>query len=280
MFVVLQSHAIAGRQIRLLVPCWLGLMLVFMAGSAAEAAGTNETKTATPLNLANPALLTGTFYQLGSNRKTVLFQFRRKAVRDRDDIRVEQVFSLPDGTTACREVIHYRNDRLVSYEMEDFRAGLRGSIDVKADPKKADREKMALEFIQDRKRGQEIDSATKASPTNTLIADTIYPYILDHWSELAGGASVKFHFVSLDPPDIFSFRVVKEADITWDGKPAVRIKMEPSNLIVAHLIRPIYFVIETAAPHRIFSYSGRMTPRVKVDGNWNFAEAEAVFDWK
>ena len=253
----------------------LGLLLLGRLVCFAD--GTNLLPAVT-IDLAKPSVMTGTFYEIGSDRKKILFKYRRSAKRDGDNVQVEQLFTLPDGSVACRERIHYRNDMMVSYEMEDPRADTQGSILIERDPKKPKRERILLRHVE--QQGAKITKSTEILQPNTLISDTIYPFILTRWDELMLGGVVKFHLISLDPPDVFNFRLQKEGETTWEGKPVVRIRMEPTNLIVAHFIKPIYFLIETAAPHRVFSYTGRTTPQAKVDGAWKFVEAEAVFDWK
>jgi hypothetical protein len=210
----------------------------------------------------------------------VLFQYRRSAVRDGALIQVEQLFLSPDGATACREHIQYRNGQLVSYATEDLRAEARGVITIDADPKKPRKERVLLEQVQGRDSGAKTIRGVENYQTNMLICDTIYPFILAHWDEILHGTAVKFRLISLDPPTTFGFKVVKQSETTWRGRPVLVVKMEPANLILSHLVHPIFFSIELAAPHRVFSYTGRITPRDKVGGAWKFVEAEAVFDWK
>lgn len=261
-----------GRSFRTLcIICgWL------LAGGRVGAGTTNASPAGMKIDLADPPIVTGTFYEIGSNRKTVLFKYRRVATRDEDVIQVEQTFTIPDGSVACRENIRYQNGELVSYAMQDLRAGSRGSVVVEPDPKKPKKERLQLVYAED---GGKIQKASETAQPNTLISDTIYPYILGHWDELLAGGAVKFRFISLDPPATFSFRLTKDSEGTWQGRPFVGIKMEPTNFIVAHWIRPIFFTIEQAAPHRVFSYTGRTTPRILTGGAWKFADAEAVFDW-
>ena len=257
---------------------WLTLLL--LAGRlAGQAADTNAPAAIPKIDLASPSLMTGTFYEVGTDRKKVLFKYRRVATHEGGIVHVEQIFSLPDGTVVCREHIRYRGDQLVSYAMEDLQAAIRGRISIAPDPKKPREDRIKLDFIEGRKTEEKIKDASESMEKNTLIADTIYPYILTHWDELLQGATVKFRFISLDPARTFGFHLVKMGAADWQGHPAIRIKMEASNFIVAHLINPIYFVIEQAPPHRIFSYTGRTTPRVLVNGSWKPVDAEAVFDW-
>ena len=254
------------------------IISVLLGRGSASANITNQPPASLTIDLADPAVMTGTFYEIGSNQKTILFKYRRQAARDGDAIRVEQTFTLPNGTVACKETILYRHDQLVSYAMQDLRAKSQGSILIEPDPKKPKTQRLQLEFLA-RGDGERIRKSSETLQPNTLICDTISPFILSHWDELLKGASVKFHFVSLDPSGTFNFHLIKTSESTWQGQPVIGIKMEPTNFIIAHWIRPIFFTIEKAAPHRAFSYTGRTTPRNYVDGAWKFVDAEAVFDW-
>jgi hypothetical protein len=273
----INTVTLAGKNRRVI---WLLGMLVSLWGRLiCPAAETNVPVTSAVINLATPAVMTGTFYEIGSERKNVLFKYRRAATSKGDLIQVEQTFAQPDGVVICRENILYRSSQLVSYAMEDSRAGVRGSIVIDHGTKKRGEQQILLDYIEKRPSGPKIHQATERLEPNTLISDTIYPYILTHWDYLRQGTVVKFHFISLDPATTLNFRLVKEAETNWQGRAVVRIKMEASNFIVAHWINPIYFLIEKAPPHRIFSYIGRTTPRALVDGAWKPMDAEAVFDW-
>jgi hypothetical protein len=259
---------------------WPLILLLLVIGRQGTTAGETNLPAAIPqIDMGTPSVMTGTFYEIGSDRKKVLFKYRRAATRDGEVIHVEQTFSRPDGAVACREHIRYQNNELVSYAMEDVPAAIRGRIVIVRDPKKPRADHIMLDFIEGRKEEEKTKKTSEKMEKNTLIADTIYPHILAHWDELMAGTIVKFQFISLDPATTFGFRLVKENNTEWQGHPSVRVKMEPSNFIVARLINPIYFIIETAPPHRIFSYIGRTTPRALVNGSWKPVDAEAVFDW-
>ena len=43
---------------------------------------------------------------------------------------------------------------------------------------------------------------------------------------------------------------------------------------------PLVFTVEKEAPHRVLSYTGGTTPRVKKGRKWKYLDAEVVFDWK
>ena len=230
-----------------------------------------------PFDYATPKLLTGTVYALGSDQKKVLFTFQRTATRSNSIVRVERKFIRPDGFVAAVEHVVYESGRLVSYDMREFQANLWGDIEIGFDPKNPARQKISIDFCP---ASGVKKSASRNLEPDTLIDDTIYPFILAHWDELMRGDSIKFQFVSLEWERTFSFRFKKDSETTLHGVAMVRIKMEPTSFIVARLVNPLYFTIEKDGAHRIAEYAGRTTPRVKKGKSWKYLDAETVFDWK
>jgi hypothetical protein len=254
-----------------LVALWLS---DFPVGWADEAAPTVAPE---PFDYSTPSLITGTLYEVGSERKKVLFTFQRTAVRTGSTVNVERKFLSPDGSVAASESAVYESGRLVSFLMKEFQANVSGRIQVKPDPKKPAQQKLYISYGHglEPQKGDSEDL-----PANTVVDDTLYPFLLAHWDDLMRGDAVKFHFVSLEWERTFMFRLVKVGEILQNGRTEVRIKMEPTNLLVARLVDPLTFVVDQASPHRIISYVGRTTPRTKKGKSWKYLEAETVFDWK
>ena len=59
----------------------------------------------------------------------------------------------------------------------------------------------------------------------------------------------------------------------------VIIKMEPTSLIIARLVDPVFFTLEKNDQHRVLRYTGRVTPKTKVGNKWDDLDATVVFDW-
>jgi hypothetical protein len=244
-------------------------MLVFLTtpGFAADSPGAAA--------LAMPRI-TGTVYESDSDPKKILFNFLRTATNSGPRVLVECKFTRPDGTLACVEHIVYETNRLVSYHLDDLQANLGGDITIGADPKKPAVQKI---FISYRRGADAKKSAGENLPPDTLIDDDVYAFILDHWEALLRGDSVKFRFVSLEWERTFGFRFMKAGETSQRGVPMVRIKMEPTSLVVSELIKPIYFIIEKNGAHRVAEYTGRTTPRVQKGKAWKYLDAETVYDW-
>jgi hypothetical protein len=262
------SSARFGFARRLVLP-----VIMWLAGHPACPAAPAEA-----FDYAAPKLLTGTVYAAGSDRKQVLFTFRRSATRDGSTVQVERRFDRPDGSTGAVETITYESGRLVAYEMKELQVGLWGTIQIRPDPKNSARQKI---FIQHGRAGEaRSQGAGDDLPKDTVIDDTLDPFVLAHWDELMRGTAVKFRFVSLEWEKTFGFKLTKSAESVVDGKAMVTIKMEPTSLLVAGFMNPLYFRFEKDAPHRLFEYVGRTTPRFKKGKAWKYLDAETVFDWK
>jgi hypothetical protein len=228
-------------------------------------------------DFASPTNLTGTIYESGSHRQKVLYTFQRTAVRDGDTVHVERKFFCPDGTTAAVEKVTYAAGRLVHFDMQEFQAGVAGSIEITNDLQNPAHSKIAISYAHNLTPPP---GNWQKLPPDTLIDDTIYAFLMEHWDALQRGEPVKFRFVALEWEKTFSFRFIKTGESVVAGRAVVTLKMEPTNLLVASVVDPLFFTLEKAEPHRVLAYVGRTTPRTKKGKSWKYLDAETVFDWK
>ncbi len=254
----------------------LGLMLWLATGSVVLATDTVPPATAGTFDFANPKIFTGTLYETGSNRKKILYQFRRTAVRTGDTVRVTREFTTTNGSPAAVENIVYESSRFVSYQMQEFQADVSGRIEIAPDSKNPAQSKLFISY------GNGLNPPkgdAQNLPTDMVIDDTLYPFLLAHWEELMRGDTVKLHFISLERKRPFVFRLVKTGESTAAGRAEVQIKMESVNLLVGRLVNPLVFTVEKTGEHRVISYLGRTTPRISKGTTWKYLDAETVFDW-
>jgi hypothetical protein len=55
--------------------------------------------------------------------------------------------------------------------------------------------------------------------------------------------------------------------------------MEPTSLIIARLVDPLFFTLEKDGQHRVLQYTGRVTPKTRIGNKWDDLDATVVFDW-
>jgi len=242
------------------------------AGLAADTASPARTAA---YDYAEPRLLTGTLYAIGSERKTVLFTFRRTAACSNAVVHVERRFFETNGALAAEEKVVYASNRLVSFQMQEFQERVSGAVHIEPDPRNPDRQKLFIGFG----RGLTPPKGdAQKLPPDTLTDDTLYPFLLAHWDGLMRGDAVKFRFISLEWERTFEFRFVKGGESVQPGGPVVQIRMEPTGMFVAKLVDPLVFTLEKNGPHHILSYIGRTTPRIKKGKSWKYLDAETVFN--
>jgi hypothetical protein len=114
---------------------------------------------------------------------------------------------------------------------------------------------------------------------DTLTADMVGHFLIGNWDRLAGGDSVRCRYLVVPRRETVGFTFARAGDTVWRGCPAVLVRMEATSALLSPLIKPLVFTVERAAPHRVLQYTGRILPKVQVDGKWKDAEAVTVFDW-
>jgi hypothetical protein len=225
---------------------------------------------------AKPGLLTGTLYAIGSDRKQILYTFRRTAVRSGDIVHVDRQFLLTNGAVAAEEKVLYASNQLTSFEMRDFQANVSGAIHIEPDPKNPARQDIFISYAHSLNPPK---GRARILQPDTLIDDTLYPFMMEHWDELMRGRTVKFHFVSLDWERTFEFELMKTSQSVQGGQPVVLLTMKPANIFIARLVRPIVFTAQANGSHLILSYVGRTTPRIRKGSSWKELDAETVFNY-
>ncbi len=218
-----------------------------------------------------PKTLKATIYADASLKK-VLFTFHRSATNSGSSVYVVREYNLPDGTAVGRERVVYDGNKMRSFAFDDLQTGAKGSADVK---KTGGEERMDFKYTE----GSTKKSGNEKVVPDILVSDMIGPFIVAHWKELAGGASVKFRLIATTRAETVGFKLYKESETTWHGKPAINIRMQPSSIIIARLVDPLHFIVEKDGEHRVFEYIGRTTPRIQKNGKWEDLDAVTVFDW-
>lgn len=76
---------------------------------------------------------------------------------------------------------------------------------------------------------EETGSIPKQGP---MAADSgFHSFLVEHFSELLKGQTVKFRFVAAGRLDTFKFKAHRIADTTFEGKPAVRFLVEMDSML-------------------------------------------------
>jgi hypothetical protein len=246
--------------------------LVWCSVICLGAAWTTQCTGAEPA-LAEPALLNGTVYETSSGTNKVLYTFRRTAVRSNATVHVVRDFHYPNGSLAARERIAFERGELVSFRLDEKQTGAHGGSSVTKDVKR----KLLFEWTE--AAGAKTKTADEALQPDTLVGDTIPYFIVTHWNKLAQGTAVNFRFIASSRLETVGFKLVKESEISWRGKPALRLRMEPSSVIIRQIVEPLFFIVEKDGAHRVLEYIGRTTPKHREGTKWKDLDARTIYDW-
>jgi hypothetical protein len=222
-----------------------------------------------------PKLLSATIYEKNSDRKAVLYKFKRTVTRSSPTLNVVREFTYPDGKVAARESAVYEGDNLVSYELEELQINARGTVKVSRNLKSEPT--IAFKYVSDNNTKTKV--GTGSLRPDTLIGDMIAPFLVAHWNDLMKGKEVKCRYVAAARAETVGFKFAKHAESTAQGKPVVIVKMSPSSFIIAALVDPLFFTMEKDGEHRVLQYDGRTTPKIKDGNKWKDLDAVTVFDW-
>ncbi len=186
--------------------------MVQIPGLAADAS-----EVSSAWDVAGPAKITGTLYEPGSHRQTVLYHFVRTATNASGSTVCARCSGSSPLRTAWwqrKESVFYRSNQLVAYEMKEFQANLSGSIQIEPDTAKSGPAKICIGYGKGLAPPKGDPEALKP---DTLIDDDLYPR--SFWSIgtiSCAGETIKFHFVSIEWQRIFIFRLVKTGErLSW-----------------------------------------------------------------
>ena len=88
-----------------------------------------------------------------------------------------------------------------------------------------------------------------------VAADSgFHTFLRDHFGELMAGQTVTFSFAVAGNLDTFKFRARKVADTSFEGRPAVTLRIEPDSLL-RFLVDPLEVTYEPG-PRKLVEYRG------------------------
>jgi hypothetical protein len=222
-----------------------------------------------------PAVLAGTIYETSSGTNKVLFTFKRTATRSNAAVHVIADFLYPNGALAARETIVFQGGQLASFTLEEKQTGARGTSIAAPNRKNPAQQELLFSWIE----GGKTKTDTETLQADTLVGDMIPYFIVSHWNELARGEAANFRYVASSRLETVGFKLVKESELTWRGKAAVRLRMEPSSMIIRQIVDPLLFIVEKGGTHRVLEYVGRTTPKQRDGSKWKDLDARTVYDW-
>ena len=255
---------------------YLSLFNVLSVLSISSVATRAENSTQPPQSYEFPRSLNAEIYT--GDRKELLFKFSRAAEVSGSRLKVERLFSYPDGKLAARESVVYDKNALVSFELEDAQTGAKGSATIRRPTNATAKAELQIRYAK--ADGGRPKVRTETLRENTLVADMVGTFLTSNWDALKRGEKVKCRLIVTSRVETVGFTFERDSEAKLNGNEVLLVKMEPGSPIISALIHPLWFTMEQMPPHRVLEYQGRTTPKFQVDGKWKDLEALTVFDWK
>lgn len=205
--------------------------------------------------LAAPAFATGETtlkfrgyaYELASNR-FLYTEVHEQRIVDERWLGGTILYVGPDGRELGRKSMDFRQDPFVPLYRLDLKArgGYMESI-------------LALtpERIEMAKQGYGSGEVTRASIRRApaVAADSgFHAFLREHFAELLAGQPVPFMFAVAGNLDAYKFRARRIGDTTFEGRPAVRFRVEPDSLL-RWLVDPLELTYEVER-RKLLEYRG------------------------
>jgi len=218
-----------------------------------------------PAENASSKIVKGELFDINQPAK-LLFTFEREPYPEGDKLKAVRTFKDLTGAVAAVEEIYYDHGQLKKMTVDQKQIGENGFFEIRD--------------------GRIYFSYTKGGKTKTddekleeplLVSDNIGAFWLTHWGELAKGETVKFRLPVTYRFETVGFKFQRDGEGTFEGKPVDIVKMSPSSMVIAMIVKPIYFSIERSDLHRVIKVVGRTVPKFQKDGKWSDLDVISVF---
>lgn len=110
---------------------------------------------------------------------------------------------------------------------------------------------------------------------NLLLGDRIVDYILEHFSELKGGARLRIRIFVLDRFDTFGF----ELQIKETSEQEVQIQIKPTSILISAFVSPVIFTYQLRAgsPPTLRRVVGNIKPKIWKGQEWVMTSGTTLF---
>lgn len=225
-----------------------------------------------------PSVLTASIYARDTTPAKLLFKFRRTASRSGSRIEVLREYTYPDGKLAAREQVAYDGSSLLWYRLDELQTASSGTAAVQPDPH--DPQKRVATFEYKKEPGARARARSEVVDAGVLVDDMVGNFISANFERVRSGAKVNCRYIVVSRKETVGLTLTSEGETTWHGQPAALLKLQPTSSLISILVDPLYFIVQKEAPHLVYQYIGRTTPKGGGGGHWKDLDAVTVFDWQ
>jgi hypothetical protein len=206
--------------------------------------------------------LTGHYYRLGTSRGELLGRWEMSLA---DSVWTSQYVSVNDSL-AVEDTLRWNGARIATYAYVRYVSGERSRV-----VRRGERLEYTVELAGKR------STAQRSADSLFLVGPVVVPFVQEHWEELVGGKTLRFHYGVLDQRRAFRFEVAVDPKHPVNSEDAVVFRMKASSFIVRRFVSPIYLVYGRRE-QEIRAIVGRSLVLERRDGDIRPVDAEIVIE--
>ncbi len=210
--------------------------------------------------------LTATLYKSEKEQESPLFRFSRTE-KSLEDGRIEALMSYtdPQGQVVVDQRAVLKGSQIFEFTEENKQLGSSGSMVVKEG-------RIYFTYTKEGKTKKDDEAAEGIF----AAGPTIMPVLQGNWADLMKGNSIRVRWGVFDRVETVGFEFSKINEESWNGNPAVMVRMKPSSWIISKIVDPLYFRIAKDGS-RVLTIQGRTTPKLNVNGTWKDLDCFTVY---
>jgi hypothetical protein len=212
--------------------------------------------------LANARPCEGTVYEKDSHRQIVLFDWKLTETKEGTALRKQTTFTAPDKSVAATEDVLVEGELPRKFTVHQNQTGETGTLEVKG-------KKVLFSYTKEGKT----KTSEEDLEDSLVVGPTLIDYLQARKAKLLEGGKVDIRFAVLDRRETVGFSFFKVSEDTYEGKPTVTIKMEPTSFIIAALVDPLLFTFYKE-DMKLLEIIGRTLPKRKDGEKWKDLDAD------
>lgn len=181
---------------------------------------------------------------------------------------------LGSGNPVVEEDMLFENGKLKSYKYNQLQTQESGNIEIRDG-------KVFYHYVEQGKPSTDDEKFEDGM----IVPDQIEEVIRTSWKQLDADETVKIRILLLERQDSVGFKLFKDKERDYKGKPAVDIVMKPSSIFIAAVAPSFRVTVEKDSPHRLLETLGRLPVRMpkvnppKKRSDWKAIDARVEMDY-
>lgn len=205
----------------------------------------------------------GTLYEIDSERQHVLYRWR--LFDSPDGSRRESRYVTPQGELAASETLVFDGGVFRRYTIVQHGADERGVVRRVGD-------RLKFSYTED---GETKRNSEDFVP-NFVVGPLLVSYIQARWDAVLNGEQLRVRIGITHRARTYGFEVERIGESTFEGEPAIRVRLRPQSFLVAAIVDPILMTF-SADGSEIHEVRGRTVPLRKVGDRWKPSVVDAVY---